>query len=120
MSADLRQLALERLGQMETMRLAAENMPHEIALAKEQGATPVQLKEMIARQRELRQWLKATGKALQVLTPEEMLVAQRLLILPAKNNVRRLCQELGVEQSSVYRRREKVLKKVGKALMWEE
>ncbi len=71
----------------------------------------------------LRQSLQSVQKeldilegALQVLNPEERLVAEQLFIYPDKGNVQRLCQILGVEQSSVYRRRDKVLQKVGIAL----
>lgn len=54
--------------------------------------------------------------ALQVLTPEERLVAEFLLISPEKGNVQRLCEMLHVEQSSVYRRRERVLEKLSVAI----
>ena len=58
--------------------------------------------------------------ALQVLSPEERLVAEFLLISPEKGNVQRLCEMLCVEQSSIYRRRERVLEKLAKVLIWEQ
>lgn len=60
----------------------------------------------------MRRQVAATDQALQELTPEERLVAQLLLVSPQKGNVQRLCQLLEVEQSTVYRRREQVLKKL--------
>ncbi len=60
----------------------------------------------------LRCSLQSLEQAMQVLTPEERLVAERLFVHPAKGNVQRLCQELCIEQSSVYRRRETVLRKL--------
>lgn len=60
----------------------------------------------------MRQAVQTVEGALQVLTPEERLVAQLLLISPQKGNVQRLCEMLCVEQSSVYRRRERVLEKL--------
>ena len=56
-------------------------------------------------------WCQQVEKALQALTPEEDLVLSRLYIYPRRGNIDRLCQELGVEQSSVYRRRDKALGK---------
>ena len=56
-------------------------------------------------------WCQQVEKALQALTPEENLVLSRLYIYPRRGNIDRLCQELGVEQSSVYRRRDKALGK---------
>ncbi len=66
--------------------------------------------------RDAKEQVDATRNALEVLTPEERLIAYRLFILPAKGNVQRLCQELGVEQSTVYRRRDRMLGKVGEAI----
>ena len=79
-----------------------------------------QNKEVIRRLGELdglRQRVWNLEQAMQVLTPEERLVAERLFIHPAKGNVQVLCQELGVEQSSVYRRRETALKKLAEVML---
>jgi hypothetical protein len=43
------------------------------------------------------------------LTPEERLVLLRIFILPESGSIQRLCDELNVEQSSVYRKRDKAL-----------
>ncbi len=64
----------------------------------------------------LRQRVQNLEQAMQVLTPEERLVAERLFVHPAKGNVQVLCQELGVEQSSVYRRREAALEKLAQVM----
>ena len=83
-------------------------------------------KEVIRRLRGLdglRQSLRSIEKeveilegALQVLSPEERIVAEQLFIYCEKGNVQRLCEMLHVEQSSIYRRRDRVLEKVGQAL----
>lgn len=64
----------------------------------------------------MRQAVQTVDGALQVLTPEERLVAQMLLISPQRGNVQRLCEMLCVEKSSVYRRRERVLEKLERVL----
>ena len=61
-------------------------------------------------------WCQQVERALQALTPEENLVLSRLYIYPRRGNIDRLCEELGVEQSSVYRRRDKALGKFCMAL----
>ncbi len=50
--------------------------------------------------------------ALSLLTPEERLVANLLLLHPQRGNVQQLCQLLHVEQAAVYRRRKKVINKL--------
>ena len=54
-------------------------------------------------------WVACTEKALETLTPEEALVLRRMYIYPEKGCLERLCSELGVEQSSIYRKRDKAL-----------
>ena len=65
----------------------------------------------------LRKELAALEEALGELNPEERLVAEFLIISPQKGNAQRLCEILGVEQSSVYRRRKRVLEKIAKAIL---
>ena len=55
-------------------------------------------------------WLKTTDRALSALTNEEQRLLHRLYIYPEMGAVEQLCKELGVEVSSVYRRRDKALK----------
>lgn len=54
-------------------------------------------------------WLQAVEGALGALSPEERLILSRLYIYPEKGGVDRLCDDLGLEQSSIYRRRDKAL-----------
>ena len=64
----------------------------------------------------LRQAVATMEGALQVLTPEERLVVQLMLICPEKNAAQKLCQMLCVEQSSVYRRRDRAMEKLALCL----
>ena len=64
-----------------------------------------------------RQELERLEMALGELNPEERLVAEYTLISPERGNIRRLCELLGVEQSSVYRKKERVLEKIAKGIM---
>ena len=75
--------------------------------------------EMVRRLREYgvqRQAVEIMDVALQVLTPEERLVAERLLIHPQRGAVQQLCQILNLEQASIYRRRDSVLTKLAQAI----
>jgi len=57
-----------------------------------------------------RLWVSATDRALAALTDEERLVLDRLYLHPARGNVDRLCQDLNVEKSAVYDRRDRALR----------
>ena len=54
-------------------------------------------------------WVKIVNRGLECLQSEEKTILQRLYIYPEKGAVRRLCEELGVESSSIYRRRDQAL-----------
>lgn len=56
-----------------------------------------------------RKWVDRVEKGLSVLSEEERLILDRLYINPAKNNLDRLCGELGVEKTAVYNRRDAAL-----------
>lgn len=126
--------AMEKLKTYDAVRLSLQNIPQELkrleAAAKAiRGARtdgdPVRsggnrreeilLENMMCRQElmwkleQARDWMACTDRALSVLTPEEKLVLQRMYIYPEKGSVERLCMELGVEQSSVYRKRDSAL-----------
>ena len=58
----------------------------------------------------------AFDKAWRGLSREEQVLLQSLVLDHRRGNVERLCEELGVEQASVYRRRNKALKKLGERL----
>ena len=55
-------------------------------------------------------WVQIVEKGLSCLSEEEKMILRRLYIYPEKNSPKRLCEELGVEMSSVYRRRDKALR----------
>ena len=64
----------------------------------------------------LRGEVRLLEEAMQSLTPEERLVLQLLVVAPEKRGAERLCSMLGMELSSVYRRRRRALQKLEKAL----
>ena len=86
-------------------------------MGREDAAKRLQNMEQV-RQRvvQMQKELKILGNALQELNPEERLVAEFLLVNPQRGNVQRLCEILQVEQSSIYRRRERVLEKIANAI----
>lgn len=133
--------AIEKLRKYDAMRQAIVNIPEDISRleiaacsirsAKTDG-TPVKgggngredmlLNNLVHRQElnwsyeQAQSWLKSTDRALSALTPEEKLVLHRFYICPERGSVDRLCSQLGVEQSSVYRKRDKALHKFTVAL----
>lgn len=127
--------AKEKLQRYDAMRLATINIPEEIARLEidahsirsaKLDALSVSgsggrredalLNNLIQRQelsRTLQQaqsWLKTTDRALTALTREEKQILHRLYVYPQPGAVEELCRELGVEVSSVYRRRDKALR----------
>lgn len=133
--------AMEKLRRYDAMRQAAVNLPEEIdrleaAVCGLRGvntdAAPVKgggnrredalLNNLVHRQelemalQQAQSWLRTADRALAALTPEEKLVLHRFYIYPERGSVDRLCGELGVEQSSVYRKRDKALRKFTIAL----
>lgn len=58
----------------------------------------------------------AFEKAWRGLSREEQVLLQELVMDRRKGNVERLCGELGIEKSAVYRRRDKALQKLGERL----
>jgi hypothetical protein len=61
-------------------------------------------------------WVSATDRALGALSPEEKLILRRMYIYPERNAVERLCGELDLEQSSIYRKRDQALHRFTTAL----
>ena len=123
------------------MRQAAANLPDEIDRLEQEAysirgartdATPVKgggnrredalLNNMAERQelswalQQAQSWLRVTDRALGALAPDEKLVLHRLYICPERGAVERLCAELGLEQSSIYRKRDRALRKFTVAL----
>lgn len=127
--------AKEKLRRYDAMRLATINIPEEIARL-EMDAQSIRsakwddptvtgsgsrkedalLNNIIHRQeliwtlQQAQSWLKITDRALTALTSEEKQLLHRLYIYPEPGNVDRLCRDLGVEVSSIYRRRDRALR----------
>ena len=75
--------------------------------------------EIIARLRQLekmRLQVEAMDRALAQLTREECNIIATLFLHPQRNNIDYLCEKLEVERTTVYRRRDKALKKLGHIL----
>jgi len=133
--------AMEKLRKYDAMRQATQNIPEEITRlelaarsirsARTDGTAvkgggskreEMLLNNLVHRQElewtleQAQCWLTTTDRALSVLSPEEKLVLQRFYIYPERGSVDRLCSELGVEQSSVYRKRDKALHRFTTAL----
>lgn len=56
-----------------------------------------------------RQWLQVVNLALQQLTRQERQLLERLYIHTEQGGVERLCKELDIEKSTLYRRRDQAL-----------
>lgn len=130
-----RENATEKLQQYEAMRLASINLTRELNRLDEEAChfsqrppiRPVMGQDPLLRnfsqrqelKRALRQaefWVDAVEGALSILDPEERLVLERLYIFPGKGGLEWLCQELNMEQATVYRRRNRALEKFTAAL----
>ena len=72
--------------------------------------------ELANRLRQAAYWVDTVEKALDILCDEYRAVLERLYMTRQKGTVDRLCYELGLEQSSVYRRRDAALKQFTMAL----
>ena len=126
--------AIDKLKQYEAKKQAMRNIPEEISRLESAmksirsataDGTPVKgggsgredmmLSNIVHREelkRSLEQaskWVELVDSGLSVLCDDERLVLDRFYINPAKGNVDRLCGELGVEQATVYRYRDKAL-----------
>lgn len=67
--------------------------------------------ELEQRLTDTRAWLATMDKALAALTDEERLVLSRFYIRPHKGGVDRLCEELHLEKTVVYNRKNKALRR---------
>ena len=127
--------AKEKLQRYDAMRLATINIPEELerleidaqsirsakldAPAAAGGTNRwedallnniIQRQELLWTLQQAQIWLKSTDRALTALPPQEKLILHRLYMYPERGSIERLCKELGMEASSVYRRRDKALK----------
>ena len=129
-----REEAAEKLQKYNAMRNALQNIPEELDRLEQEAcaiktARPdkihtknpgrkdddlinnfVRRQELTQQYTQVQSFLRSADRALQVLPPDERLVLQRLFISREKDGLGRLCSELGVEQSSVYRKRERALR----------
>lgn len=133
--------AIEKLKQYEAKRQALEIIPMQIAeiestmtsIRSGANIVPVSggkstgkenmLLSCIVQKEELQRnldrvklWIEFMEKGLNILDQDERLVLDRFFIHPAKGNIDRLCGELFIEQSQVYKRRDRALRKFTIAL----
>ena len=127
--------AVEKLKSYDAMRKSAENIPEELRRlelaatgirsaaigemsVKGNGRREDALLSIMMQKQELQWaleqaqlWIRTTNRALGALSSEEKLILYRLYMYPEKGSVERLCNDLGVEQSSIYRKRDRALQK---------
>ena len=127
--------AVEKLKRYDAMRKSAENIPEELRRlelaatgirsaaigemsVKGNGRREDALLSIMMQKQELQWaleqaqlWIRTTNRALGALSSEEKLILYRLYMYPEKGSVERLCNDLGVEQSSIYRKRDRALQK---------
>ena len=126
--------AIDKLHRYDLMRNALHNIPDEIARLKAEAVAirsasansffvkggggdreDARINNLVRRHeleetlRQVRQWLNVTDRALLALKDDERLILQRLYLYPQKGAIDLLCNELGLEQSSVYRKRDQAL-----------
>ena len=132
---------MDKLRRYRCMRQALVNLPEEIERLEEEARsirsvppdmTPVKsggtrreemlMDNMVQRQElawsleQVKRWLSVCERGLKALTEEEQLILRRMYLCPEQGSLNRLCSELGVEQSSVYRRRDEALQHFTMAL----
>jgi len=66
--------------------------------------------------KEARLWVEIVDGGLSVLDDDGRLVLELLFVRPAKGNIERLCEQLCVEKSTVYHRRDEALRRFTIAL----
>lgn len=136
-----RREAQEKLGAYADVRRSLENIPMQILWLKKQcggvsrgwsdspgiRATARSREDAIinniaARQElqwsleQARRWVKIVDRGLAVLEPEERLILEQLYMYPQAGALEKLCLDLGVEKTSIYRRRDRALEKFTRAL----
>lgn len=128
--------AVEKLRRYDAMQRAAINIPQEISRLKEESGAlrsglavrpagnwdirqreDILIDNLVTRQQlqwsldQVQSWTQAVNRALSGLEPDERLILQQLYILPQDGALEKLMDRLGVEKSSIYRRRDKALQK---------
>lgn len=72
--------------------------------------------ELLRRQRENELWISQVERALGCLEDEERIILDRLYVNRQRQSVDRLCRELNLEKSTVYRRRDLALRDFTRSL----
>lgn len=133
--------AAEKLQKYDAMRRAVTGIPKELARLEQEyralssamgcgynGAKNIRQREenmmnnIVSRQElqwsleQAQRWMEHVNLALGVLTPEEKRILHNFYIAPTPGSTERLCVDMGVEKSSLYRRREKALQRFTLAL----
>lgn len=128
--------AMDKLRRYDVMQQALRNIPAEIERLQADACalrgvatdrTPVKgggnrreealINNLVQRQelemtlRQVKRWLCVTERGLLALPEDERLVLRRLYLYPEKGALERLCSELGVEQSTIYRKRDQALER---------
>ncbi len=104
--------ALEMLQAYGRMRMAERNLRTQLAMRledRERQALELALKRTVS-------WLRMVDGALDTLDREERTILQRLYCKKRSGGVGQLCQQLEVEKSSIYRRRNKALRHFAQAI----
>ncbi len=132
---DWKREATEELREYEAKKAALRSIPEDIAQIKAErkklgcaasDSAPVKgggsvwedrQINLIAKQEKLefslevvRAWIKRVERGMAVLSTEERLILDRFFIAPQKGNVDRLCEELCLEKTAVYIRRDRALR----------
>ena len=126
--------SIDELKEYEAKRIAMENIPEEIRqlnakmvkLGGSGDSTPVKggsapweerqinlivkIEKLKMSLRYAREWVSRVERGLAVLSNEERLILDRFYINPAKGNVDRLCEELFLEKTAVYSRKDAALR----------
>ena len=130
---DWKQEAMEKLRQYCARQTAMQAIPDDIAALEAEGLSGMRMDGMhgkgggaredmlinnIVKREELKlamdqanRWVSRVDRGLAALDEDERLVLQMLYILPAKGNIERLCEQLCMEQASIYRKRDKALRR---------
>lgn len=133
--------AMDKLKLYEAKKQSLQSIPKEIAQVRlmrrgirsaSSDSTPVQgggsrredmLLSSVVKEQELewslelaQKWVSSVEAGLAILTDEERLVLDRFYIHSGKGNVERLCEELHLEKSQVYSRKDAALRRFTIAL----
>ncbi len=102
--------AVARLKSYDILKARLENLQQELQLCRLRRGSFYhrRLRRQLA---EIKRSCRQMELGLQALTPEERIVLAMLYIRPRMGNGERLCRQLGVEIASVYRRRDRALRK---------